>query len=75
MKYFFLVEIIPLVIDVSWYTIAILDYNTDLIPKSLYKAAFEIDSMVQFIYPFLQAYGIIKLKDSKDPINGISNLN
>ena len=47
--------------------------NTDFI--SFMKHFMEFYTFVWVIYPLAQAYGMLRLKDSKDPLQGVSKLN
>lgn len=75
MGYFFYVELIPLVISCIFFIFTFLRKATDTVPVDEYVYVVIVEVTVMLIYPFIQAYGIIHLKDSKDPISGISNLN
>ena len=69
MKYFFLVEIIPLFITVS------VNCLSFIVSSDVFAHIYSIFTVFLDVYPLLQAYGFLRLKDSKDPLQNISQLN
>ena len=75
MRFFFLSETIPITLISVADVIKILMM---VIPRNMtdYFDGFSevLKEILWYIYPLLQAYGMLRLKDSKDPIGGISAL-
>ena len=74
MKFFFVLETIPLMIDTLNYI-----YHEGVRTRLIecYPVWLDIvqHEYTWIIYPLIQAFGMIFLKDSKDPLQGISDLN
>ena len=75
MRFFILVGTIPIVFNILFYVVHLVFERTSIISLDFYILCSRIDIFIMFWYPFLQAYGMIALKDNKDCISGISNLN
>ena len=75
MRLFYLVEVIPLTYNMG---VCVMEIAKELspasVPNDIYFFIYGIDYFFWYIYPLSQAYGMISLKDSKDPLQGISNL-
>jgi len=74
LTFFMLTEIIPLSLDIVYLVISILYSSTSVIPDEVHNFVNTFDAYLWTIYPVLQAFGMLVLKDSKDPISGISKL-
>jgi hypothetical protein len=75
LTFFILSEVIPLAIDIVNRVIKLLYMNTrDVIPAKVFNTVGYIDQYLWTVYPLLQAFGMLVLKSSQDPINGISKL-
>ena len=69
MKFFMYVETVPLILDTCY---TVLDtfkaIYPEIISESTYYQIDQCHAFVWTVYPCLQAYGMIRLKDSKDPL-------
>ena len=75
MKFFFFVETIPFSYEIVYnLLIYINELNRDYIPTDVLNYFKWFNLLLLLTYPLLQAYGILFLKDSKDPLQGISML-
>ena len=69
----FMTESIPLTIDLVVRVIYVLK-EAGFISDELFALSNVIDGTLWSFYPLLQAYGMLRLKDTSDPISGISSL-
>ena len=60
-RFFFLAEFVPLCILAVFYTISLLS-------ESLKEEIFDTYVIFEAMYPLFQAFGMLYLKDSKDPL-------
>ena len=72
MRYFYLIETIPLTLSVLIYIIQLILIIYGI--NDFDHIIFQIIGFIWVLYPLFQAYGMLKLKDSKDPLNRISKL-
>ena len=74
MRYFFMVETIPYMYELFWNTVQI--FSKNLLSPQTYFFFQTLDLIfLIIIYPLMQAFGMLYLKDSKDALQGISILN
>ena len=74
MRFFFVVEVVPLTIDLIL-NIALMGAGFGLWLGPAEQALIgQAEEFIWLVYPLLQAYGMLRLKDSRDPISGISDL-
>lgn len=66
-QFFYLIETIPLTVSFA------LELTAIIFP-TINNVVDQINTVVWCIYPILQAYGMMRLKESKDPLGGISKL-
>jgi hypothetical protein len=71
LKYFYLVETIPLVVTLTLDIIQISIMIFIKVDVSLFTNLIEF---IWILYPLLQTFGMLYLKDTKDPLSGISKL-
>ena len=69
MKFFVIVETVPLTIYIIFDSIQIIKtMSPNTIKDDLYFKLYTIEHIAWSLYSLLQTYGMIKLKDSKDPL-------
>ena len=71
MKYFYIIEIFPLILTVLLDIYGTVYYYFN---NSEIKIQLDLIRIVWSLYPLFQAYGMLSIKESKDPLSGISKL-
>ena len=69
MRFFFIFEFFPLFITELNYIFDILNMlSTSIISTPFTYGFYDIYLLVWTVYPVIQAYGLVRLKDTKDPL-------